>query len=250
MLKTIFPSLLTAIALSIGTAQATTPAQQITAQLKTLSADMPIQSITETPIKGLYQVTVEGGLILFSSVDGKYLLKGEMLELTNGELVNLTQQAVQKVNAKRLADIDRGNTIVYPAKGKTEHVIYVFTDITCGYCRKLHQEVPQLNAAGIEVRYLTFPRAGENSQPHQQMATALCSKDSAAALGDLKSGKQVTANGMGDMAFCRKLVMEQFQLGQEMGVNGTPAIFLSNGKMVPGYRPAQQLIELIKAEAK
>ena len=46
------------------------------------------------------------------------------------------------------------------------------------------------------------------------------------------------------------LVMEQYQLGVAMGVNGTPAIVLEDGTMIPGYQPPAALLQLLDSKAK
>ena len=129
--------------------------------------------------------------------------------------------------------------IIFSPKGETKGAVYVFTDVDCGYCQKLHQEVPQLNAAGIEVRYLAYPRAGLSTPTFDKMVSAWCADDRNAAMNALKIGANVTAKK------CDNPVAAQYQLGAAMGVTGTPAIVLEDGTLIPGYKPAAQLIPLV-----
>ena len=119
--------------------------------------------------------------------------------------------------------------IIYPAKGETKAVVYAFTDADCGYCRKLHSEMDDINARGIEVRYLAWPRSQE-SVP--KMEAIWCSQDRNAAMDQAKMGANVQAH---------------MALGSRLGVRGTPAIFTEAGEQVGGYLPAAQLAQAVGA---
>ena len=114
----------------------------------------------------------------------------------------------------------------------------MFTDTTCPYCHKLHAEVPELNKRGIEVRYVAFPRQGLNSPGDEQLQAVWCSTDKKAAMDKMVDGKEIKA------AKCANPVSKQFALGQSIGVNGTPAIVLADGQVIPGYQPAPQVAKL------
>src|SRR5690606_13034670 len=126
--------------------------------------------------------------------------------------------------------------IFAPEKPKSH--ITVFTDTDCGYCQKLHSEVPELNRQGIEVRYLAFPRQGPGSHGYNTLVSVWCAKDPKLAMNQAKSRQEIPA------ASCENPVLEQFELGQLIGVNGTPSIVLANGRMIPGYQPAAELARL------
>ncbi|MNF31627.1 Thiol:disulfide interchange protein DsbC precursor [compost metagenome] len=114
----------------------------------------------------------------------------------------------------------------------------MFTDTDCGYCQKLHSEVTELNRLGVEVRYVAFPRQGLQSPAYTEMVNVWCAKDPQAAMTAAKSRQPVTT------AQCDNPVAKQYALGQMIGVSGTPAIVLANGKLIPGYQPAAQLAKL------
>jgi thiol:disulfide interchange protein DsbC len=128
--------------------------------------------------------------------------------------------------------------VVFSPKEPAKAHITVFTDTDCGYCQKLHSEVPELNRRGIEVRYVAFPRQGIGSHGYNSLVSVWCSKDRKAAMNKAKSREELPA------ATCDNPVAKQFELGQLIGVNGTPAIVLGNGQMIPGYQPAPQLAKL------
>ncbi|NNC55525.1 MAG: DsbC family protein, partial [Pseudomonadales bacterium] len=116
--------------------------------------------------------------------------------------------------------------------------IYVFTDVDCYYCQKLHREVGQLNDLGVEVRYLAYPRAGVNSPVHKKLASAWCAKDPRDALTKLKAGEDIPENEC-----AKNPIASQFHLGNRLGVSGTPAIFSESGKQLGGYVPADGIAE-------
>jgi len=120
--------------------------------------------------------------------------------------------------------------------------ITVFTDIDCSYCRKLHNEVAELNEAGIQVRYLAFPRAGIGSKSHKKYESVWCNDDQQTALTSAKSGASVPS------ANCTNPVAETYKLGQEVGVRGTPTIIFDDGTVAPGYVPAKDLIKRMGLE--
>ena len=125
--------------------------------------------------------------------------------------------------------------ITFPAVGETKAKIAVFTDIDCGYCRKLHQEVPDMNKLGIEVSYLAYPRAGFGSDSYKKYVSAWCADDKLGAMTLAKNGKSIPSKN------CDNPVDEQYHLGRAIGISGTPAIVLESGRLIPGYLSADKL---------
>ena len=212
--------------------------QAIRKSLETLQLDVPVESISASPLAGLYEVKLKGSRVLYASADGQFIVQGYMFQLKDGKPVNLTEQAERVGVAKLINGIPVAETVVYPAIGETKSHITVFTDTTCPYCHKLHAEVPQLNKMGIEVRYVAFPRQGLGSPGDEQLQAVWCSKDKKAAMDKMVDGKEIKA------AKCENPVSKQFALGQSIGVNGTPAIVLADGQVIPGYQPAPQVAKL------
>ena len=233
------------LALASTCAVAATPAadtsaeQAIRATLQKLDLELPVESIASSPVGGLYEVHLKGGRVLYASADGQFFMQGYLYQMQQGKAVNLTEKAERLGVAKLINAIPVGDTVVYPAKGETKSHITVFTDTTCPYCHKLHAEVPELNRRGIEVRYVAFPRQGLGSPGDQQLQAVWCSSDRRAAMDKMVDGKDIKA------AKCANPVSKQFNLGQSIGVNGTPAIVLENGQVIPGYQPAPNLAKLI-----
>ncbi|MBT8768255.1 DsbC family protein [Pseudomonas boanensis] len=229
-------------ALALGLAStlslAADPDQAIRKTLDTLQLGVPVESIAESPMTGIYQVQLKGGRMLYTSADGQFLMQGYLYQIKDGKPVNLTEQAESRSIAKEINAIPKSEMVVFSPKEPAKAHITVFTDTDCGYCQKLHSEVPELNRRGIEVRYVAFPRQGIGSHGYNSLVSVWCSKDRQAAMDKAKSRQELPA------ATCDNPVAKQFELGQMIGVNGTPAIVLGNGQMIPGYQPAPQLAKL------
>ncbi|WP_373187268.1 disulfide isomerase DsbC N-terminal domain-containing protein [Halopseudomonas sp.] len=212
------------------------PADEIRASLAKLNLPMQVQSISESPLDGLYQVQMESGRIIYASPDGKFLVQGALFDVTDGTLKNLTAAAESSAIGESLNAIPREELVIFAAEEPKTHVT-IFTDVDCGYCRLLHSEVDELNALGIEVRYAAFPRSGPAGDSARTMESIWCADDPQQAMTEAKLG-----NSIAD-ASCPNPVEQQYQLGMQIGVQGTPAIFLANGTLVPGYKPAKVLAE-------
>ncbi len=211
--------------------------QAIRQSLQSIQPGMPIEAIAESPLPGLYQVHLKGGRQLYTSADGQYVLQGYLFQIKDGQAINLTEQHETKAIAEQVNAIAPSQMVVFAPKAPKAHIT-VFTDTDCGYCQKLHSEVPELNRLGVEVRYLAFPRQGLQSPAYKEMVSIWCAKDPKAAM-DLAKSRQAVPD-----AECSNPVAEQYALGQMIGVTGTPAIVLANGKLIPGYQPAAQLAKL------
>lgn len=224
------------------------PENIIKNQLMKLDANIPIESVSKSPMPGIYKVMLKGGFVLYSNENGQYFIKGDMLEVRGDRLVNLTEEIKSQQTAKLLQSLKQEDLVIFSPEGETKGVVYAFTDVDCGYCRKLHQEVAQLNELGIELRYLAFPRGGQQSPVHSKMADAWCSADRKQALTDLKTGKPISVDIKGDKAACNEIINSHYNLGLQIGVNGTPAMVLENGQVIPGYRPAADIAKIINGQ--
>jgi thiol:disulfide interchange protein DsbC len=225
------------LALASSVAMAADADQAIRNSLKAIDPALPIEAIAESPMAGVYQVQLQGGRQLYASEDGQFLLQGYLFQVKDGKAVNLTEQAESQGVAKTIDAIPASEMVIFAGKNPKTHIT-VFTDTDCGYCQKLHSEVPELNRLGVEVRYLAFPRQGLGSAAAKELANVWCAKDKQKAM-DLAKTRQPVAD-----AQCDSPVAKQYALGQMIGVSGTPAIVLANGKIIPGYQPAAQLAKI------
>ncbi|WP_117235889.1 bifunctional protein-disulfide isomerase/oxidoreductase DsbC [Vibrio maerlii] len=225
--------------------QASEVSQDELQQLKNRFSKLKIevQEAQPSPVAGLYELTTNAG-VFYSSLEGDYFLTGTLFSLDKeGNYVDLLAAKQQPLNAEKVEAL-ADSMIVYKADNE-KHVITVFTDITCGYCLKLHRELQDYLDKGITVRYLAYPRNGLQNQTAEEMAKIWCAEDNAQALHAAKVDRQ-SAEPIGDMAMCRATVAEHFNLGRELGISGTPAIILESGEIVGGYVDANQLLKIIE----
>tara|TARA_R110000822_G_scaffold31316_6_gene90625 strand:- start:4678 stop:5397 length:720 start_codon:yes stop_codon:yes gene_type:complete len=210
------------------------PADAIRSSLSKLNLPVAIKTISESPMAGVYQVQLESGRILYASGDGQFLIQGALYDLSADQPRNLTTAAEAAGISEVINALPKDQLVIFaPDKPKTH--VTIFTDVDCGYCRLLHSEVDELNALGIEVRYAAFPRSGPDQASAKIMESIWCAKDRQTAMTEAKLGNKI------ETLTCDNPVKEQFALGQQVGVQGTPAIFMANGVLVPGYKPAAQL---------
>lgn len=208
---------------------------------KSLAKFMPseqIDRVKPSEINGLYEV-VSGSNIFYASEDGKYLIQGQLFDAEAKK--NITESKLAGVRKLALEKVGEQNMIVFKSPMQ-RNVVTVFTDIDCGYCRKLHSEIDQYLAQGITVRYMFYPRAGKGSDSYNKAVSVWCSSDrnkalTAAKKGDLPETKQ-----------CDNPVDQHMQLAESFGVNGTPMIITQTGNILPGYVPAQQLAKALVSE--
>ena len=208
---------------------------------KALSKSMPsikIDSIKSSEAKGLYEVTV-GASILYISEDGKYLLQGHLIDLEARK--DLTDEKLAGARTSALEKLGEDQMIIFKPE-ESKYKISVFTDIDCGYCRKLHSEMEKYLAEGITVQYLFYPRAGKGSDSYNKAVSVWCSDDRNEALTMAKNGKTPEAKT------CDNPVDEHMQMGVAFEVKGTPMIVTENGNVFPGYVPAKQLVKALASE--
>lgn len=212
---------------------------KVRAELTKMIPQAQNAEIVASPVKGVYRMQVQGNYA-YAYVDGDFVLIGDLYNTK--DQVNLGDKASGERMAGLIKGVPVDKMIVYGPE-KPKRYITVFTDIDCGYCQKLHREVPQLNEAGIQVRYLAFPRAGVGSKSHKKYVSVWCSADSKQALTSAKAGRQVAD------ASCDNPVEESYNLGREVGVRGTPTIIFDDGTVAPGYIPHKELIKRLGLES-
>lgn len=212
------------------------------ASVARLSPDLQIMAVAETPMTGILKVVINTGETIYMSADGNYFLAGNLYQNTIEEgFLNLTEVDQQQSRKAIMQSPIAENAWVFNAAGDKKASITVFTDVDCYYCQKLHSEIAQINALGIEVRYLSFPRAGIGSSSYQVMVDAWCAEDPNTFL---TTAKQRAQDGMPPLASptaCENPVADHFALSQTLALTGTPAIIIETGELWPGYLPADEL---------
>jgi len=230
-IKTVIFICLASLATNAALADRAADEAAIRKALGSISPDV----VEPAPIAGLYEVVV-GSQVIYMSADGLYMLQGELIDVKNRK--SLTEPRRRKVTRKLLDSVSEDDMIVFKPE-KAKHVVTVFTDIDCGYCRKLHNEMDNYLDEGIEVRYMMFPRAGAGSESYKKAVAVWCSDDRNAAMTSAKRGEAV------DMKTCDNPIDRHMTLVRQLGARGTPFIVLDNGGTQPGYVPAKQLVRLL-----
>lgn len=222
--------------------------QEVKLYLEEKLKGMQITDIEQSPLEGFYQVFYAGEL-LYVSNDGEFLFTGKLLELADGRPVNHSQLAIAKQDAKQaplrakaIAGIDESEMVVFKAKDE-KFAVTVFTDVDCAYCRKLHKEVPQLNAQGVTIRYLAFPRAGIGSDAYNKLVSVWCADDRMSAMDEAKLQRKFGNN------VCENPIAEQYNMTRVFNLSGTPALILPDGELIGGYIPANELYAHLSQKA-
>lgn len=200
-----------------------------------------IDSVKPSIIPGYREVAI-GGRIVYVSADGKYLIQGSLMELASRD--NLTMVSEGALRRGMLDAVPRERRIIFsPAKPK--YRLTVFTDIDCGFCRKMHTQIAEYNKAGISIEYLFFPRAGENSDAWNKAVSVWCAPNRQKALTDAKADRPVPKKT------CSNPIAKDYALGRQVGVDGTPAIYGPDGTQLGGYlSPADMLAKLNRQAAR
>lgn len=212
---------------------------RVTSNMEKVFPGIKVSDIQSSPVTGVVEVEVNGSDRAYVTSDGKYMFVGDLYRIDGDKPVNLTEQRLTGVRAKALAQLKASDMITFKAKGAQKAQVYVFTDITCPYCEKFHQGVKQINALGITVHYLAFPRAGLGSQVAKDMSRVWCAKDQQHAMTIAKLRQPV--DDLPERDNCQSPVADQYDLGVALGVRGTPSIMTVDGKELGGYLSPAQL---------
>jgi thiol:disulfide interchange protein DsbC len=228
------------LAAPLAAAQDGTPLSK--EQLAGILKGVEVGNISDSAVPGIYQVAV-GAEVAYVTSDGRYLLEGELYDLKTNS--NLTEQTREKARVDLLASVDPATMIVFgPENGEVKHTITIFTDVDCGYCRQFHRDIAEVNALGIEVHYLFYPRTGRDTESWAKAEKVWCSPDRNAALTRAKLG-----GSLPDVTCGETPVAAHYDLGHRMGLRGTPAIYSSTGEHLGGYLTPATLIRVLDESA-
>lgn len=202
--------------------------------------EINVEDIRPSPIDGLYEVR-SGAEVGYVSTDGRFYVDGDVFDMQSR--ANLTEASRQQGRVALLAQVNDRDAIIFSPAGAAKYTLTVFTDVDCTYCRRLHQEMGELNRLGIRVRYLMYPRGGVGTEAWSKAEAVWCSADRKDALTRAKRGETIKAGR------CETPVAAQYALGQQLGIRGTPGIFTDQGDYLAGYLPAAQLAAYLASPA-
>ncbi|MHA6204529.1 DsbC family protein [Dyella soli] len=228
-------------ACAAGDGATASPESTVRKAVLSLAPNVSVDSIKPAPMPGFYQVIASGQLV-YVSADGKYLMHGDLLDLTSKK--NISDDGWAQFRKAELAKLPASERIVF-APANPRYRVTVFTDVNCAYCRALHEHIAAFNKAGIAVEYVAWPRdgvtnpAGRNTETYNEMVSVWCAADRKAALTAAKQGKAPKANS------CANPVKDEFELGVKLGVTGTPTIIAEDGSLLGGYVTPEQMLQLL-----
>ncbi|MCH9645842.1 MAG: DsbC family protein [Proteobacteria bacterium] len=234
MIKSLF------LTLALLSSSAFATKDEVIQNLSRFFGEIDKQDITLSPFKGVYEVITYNPIdSMLVSEDGRYLIQGDVVDLTSRSLIKKSTK-VKNLKLSLIASINDADKIIYPADNE-KYQIHVFTDVDCPFCRRLHNNIAQMNALGITVKYLASPLASLHPKAQGKMQKIWCAKDRNQAMDDYNDHGTIA-----NTPACNNPVAEQLAISQQLGVTGTPAIFLTDGTHLPGYLPADKLLKKIQ----
>jgi thiol:disulfide interchange protein DsbC len=206
-----------------------------------LPADAVIESIEPSVFDGIYKVYYGDLQPIYVSQDGNFFIYGDMYQINSNRIINITNEETKSRRIDLLSSIPSNELIIFKSKNEIS-AITVFTDVDCGYCRKLHSQISEYNKVGITVKYAAFPRSGIGTQTFTRMVGAWCADDPKKVITDLKNDKKLNLDFCDDQPIAKHYV-----IGQKLGISGTPAIITPDGELIPGYVSPEELLSRLKA---
>jgi thiol:disulfide interchange protein DsbC len=230
-------SLLGSVALAHETPKAEAPKADPRAAIVNKIGGISLEDVRMSPVNGIYEIT-RGTEVSYASADGRYVILGDLYDVDSE--ANVSENRRRGIRARMIESVPEAEMLVFSPKDP-KYTITVFTDIDCGYCRRLHSQIAEYNRLGIRVRYMFYPRSGPDSESWHKAESVWCAPNRNDALTRAKK----------DEAFkspkCpADIVARDYELGHKLGIDGTPAIFLASGEMLPGYAPPGQLAKYLK----
>jgi thiol:disulfide interchange protein DsbC len=230
------------------------------------------RSVVDMGFGDFYEITLGGKDNALLHIDQEYVVVGNIIKFENGTHKNISQEYQSELQLKNaeneVAKLSEDNLVTYEAKTEESiGTLYVYTDTTCGYCRKLHQEIETLTDAGVTVSYIAYPRSGGDNQVPvsrdaegnlvygknqglEDLAQVFCAEDQQLAMTEIKAGtagdKYDNVSYKENQKSCKDKVRAGYSSGQNIGFGGTPFLYLDNGKVIPGYQPAEAIVKMFK----
>ena len=214
-----------------------TELQNVRAKIDAMFDEIGPENVNVSPVDGWYTVH-KGSIIAYVSADGRYLLQGEIIDLD--QQINLTEQTRTVARREAMSSVTDDQLILF-SPAEVKHSVTVFTDIDCTYCRKLHSQIDEYLADGIEIRYVLYPRNGPASRSWNTSEDVWCARDRHGALTAAKLDRDFESQNCDSSA-----ITAQYMLGQSIGLTGTPAIVFEDGTLVSGYLPPATLLSRLQ----
>lgn len=217
--------------------------------IESLNPDIPVTSISPSPVDGIMEVQLENNDYIYVTEDTQYIFSGRLLktEADGKGVADITALKKREARKSRIQSLDLSKSITFPGNSEKNDGVIVFTDTTCPYCKKFHKNIEAINNNGITVHYFAFPRKGVDSRSARILDVVWCTSDPRKALTLAKEGKidKISEKAGDRIKQCSSPVAEQYQLGQDLGVTGTPGVYTMDGEHLGGYVSPEKLNEAL-----
>ena len=178
--------------------------------------------------------------ILYTNESADLLLQGNLISLKE-EITNLTQGHQQ---AFLVSEIHKRQQDWIEFKASEEkQILHVLTSPSCGYCKKMHNDIQQYLDEGITIRYMALPRAGRDSEEFKNMSNTWCGTGTVDKFNRLMAGEQIPEN-----TECVNKLESHISFNNKFGFSVTPILITQTGIAIEGYRPAKQLAAALAAQ--
>ena len=225
-----------------GTEKASDVENRIKSMIDRIAPAVDVIQIERSSIDNIMKVELSNGEIVYITKEAEFMFHGRLLQYANGKIKDLTERDLAFIRKAKLRNVDIENAITFEAENERKSEIFVFTDVSCAYCKKLHRHIDDINDLGITVHYLAFPRSGPESSVGDLMSDVWCSSDPRDALTRAKEERTITQSPK----LCSSPVTEQYQLGLTLGITGTPGIYDINGRQLGGYLSPDELSKALE----
>lgn len=227
----------TALAAAATLLAASLPAAANPAQIKAnlaklLTGSPKIDQVQESPIPGLWAVRI-GSQIIYTNPTGTIVVEGQMVELKDRR--NLTQEAISAALSLPFDKLPIKDAIVTYRHGAGERKLAVFSDPMCPYCRRIENNLRELQ--NVTVYTFVIPVLGAKSESITK--SVICSADPAKAWADwmMKSVQPAPAPAGCDTSSVDR--NKAFAVAYHL--NSTPTTYFADGTRVAGDMPLEQL---------
>lgn len=211
--------------------------------LMNLGQTVNVLDVMQSPVAGVWEVDIVAGekkVPIYIDFSKKHLITGSVISVN--EKKNLSQERFTKLNPPPKVDVSQiplDDALLMGDKD-SKYKIVVFDDPDCPFCAKLHQEMKKVIAERKDIAfYIKLFPLSIHPDAYEKSKTIVCEKS--LALLEAAFEKKEIPKAKCDAA----VINDNMKLAQRLGITGTPALIFPDGRVIPGYKDARSIIELI-----
>lgn len=200
-----------------------------------------VSSVKFSEVGGLWEVDVENKgkkFPLYLDFSKQFLINGQVIKIATRE--NLTRKRLQELNIVDVASIPIDDAVVVGNPNAKTRII-VFDDPECPYCIKLHKEIKKVVKKDSSIAFFIkmFPLK-IHPNAYDKAKAIVCEK-SLKLLEDSFDGKKLPKPS------CKTDILERnMALAYKLKIRSTPTMILPDGRVMPGYKKAEDILKLLK----